>query len=228
MVGRGRWRVVVRSVVSGRRRTPVGGRGGLGKCRAAATCVGAHGPYEPPGDRHRRRNTLACRATWGAVHSSRAGRKKELGKNFCCVTTRRRNCGWLWCLRRRGGALTARPLGLGVLDFYGFILAPFGLPFGRLPATDLALAFGVLAVTLVPAPWQILLATAFAQANPGPRSSRTGTAAAIWTTITATHGSVCYPKGQPEGNALTFSSGAYQNPKRGTLANLYFRARTRQ
>ena len=65
-------------------------------------------------------------------------------------------------MRRRGGALTARPLGLGVLGFDGFILAPLGLPFGRLPATDRAQAFGVLAVTLVPAPWQILLATAFA------------------------------------------------------------------
>ena len=96
-------------------------------------------------------------------------------------------------MRRRGGALTARtmdPLGLGVLGFHGFILAPFGLPLGRLPATDLAQALGVLAITLVPAPWQVLLATAFAQADPDPRPSRTGTAAAIWTTITATHGSV--------------------------------------
>jgi len=86
--------------------------------------------------------------------------------------------------------LTALPLGLGVPGFHGFILASFGLSLGRLPATDLAQAFGVLAITLVPAPWQVHLATAFAQANPGPRSSRAGTAAAIWTTITATHGSV--------------------------------------
>ena len=76
-----------------------------------------------------------------------------------------------------------------MLGFYGFILAPFGLPLGRLPAADLAQAFGVLAVTLVPTLRQVLLATAFAQADPGPRSSRTGTAAAIWTTMTATHGS---------------------------------------
>ncbi len=85
---------------------------------------------------------------------------------------------------------TALPLGLGVPGFHGFILASFGLSLGRLPATDLTQAFGVLTITLVPAPWQVHLATAFAQTNPGARSSRTGTAAAIWTTITATHGSV--------------------------------------
>ena len=78
------------------------------------------------------------------------------------MTTRRRNCEWFWCLRRRGGALTARPLGLGVLGFYGFILTPFGLPLGRLPALDLAQAFRVLAVALVPTLRQVLLATAFA------------------------------------------------------------------
>ena len=92
-------------------------------------------------------------------------------------------------MRRRGGTLTAHPLGLGVLGFYGFILASFGLSFGRLPAPDLAEAFGDLAIMLVPAPWQVLLPAAFAQANPGPRSSWTGTPTAIWTIIIATHGS---------------------------------------
>ena len=138
-----------------------------------------HGPCEPPGDRHSSRNTPAGPATWGAVHSTPAGRTKELGKKSCCVTTRRRNCEWFWCLRRRGGALTARPLGLGVLGFYGFILTPFGLPLGRLPATDCAQAFGVLTVTLVPTLRQVLLPATLAQADPSPRSSRIDTAAAI-------------------------------------------------
>ena len=91
---------------------------------------------------------------------------------------------------RRCGAPTALPFRRGVLGFDRFIQATPGLPLGRLPALDLPQTLGVLAVTLVPTPWQVLLATAFAQANPGPRSSRTGTATAIWTTITATHGSV--------------------------------------
>jgi len=41
-------------------------------------------------------------------------------------------------LRRRYGTLTARSLGLGVLGFDSFILPPFRLSLGRLPASDLA------------------------------------------------------------------------------------------
>ena len=49
-------------------------------------------------------------------------------KNFCCVTTRRRNFRLLRGLWRRGGTLTARPLGLGVLGFDRLVLTPLGLP----------------------------------------------------------------------------------------------------
>ena|SRR5580692_12489406 len=90
-------------------------------------------------------------------------------KNFCCVTTRRRNFGLRRRLWRSGGAPTARPLRLGVLSFDGVVLAPFGLPLGRLPAPHQAPAFGVLAVTLIPTPRRVLVLTAFAQANPRPR-----------------------------------------------------------
>jgi hypothetical protein len=68
------------------------------------------------------------------------------------VTTRRHN---LWVLNGLGrglGALTARLLRLGVLGFDPGVLATLGLPPGCLPATNLALAFRVLAVALVPAP----------------------------------------------------------------------------
>ncbi len=144
---RGPCRVAVLTVARGRRRTRVGERDGLGKCRAAATCVRDRQPCEGPGGRHRSRNAPVCPATGWAVHSNLAGRTKQWEKNFCCVTTRCRNYGWLWCLGRRGGALTALPLGLSVLGFDGFILASFGLSLGRLPATDLTQAFGVLAIT---------------------------------------------------------------------------------
>ena len=100
-------------------------------------------------------------------------------KNFCCVTTRRRNLGVVWCLRRNSGTLTAHTFRRGVLGFDGIVLAPSGLPLRRLPAAELPQAFKVLAVTLVPTPWLVLAPTALAQAHPGPRSSRTGRAAAL-------------------------------------------------
>ncbi len=120
-------------------------------------------------------------------------------QNFCCVTTRRRNLGVLRCLRRRGATLTARTLILSVLGFARSVLASSRLPPRRLPATHLPPAFGVLAVTLVPTPRLVLVPTAFAQADPRPRSSRTGTAAALWITMTAAHGSVDLPRDSPGG-----------------------------
>ena len=70
---------------------------------------------------------------------------------------------------RRCGVLPARAFRLGMLGFDRFILAPLGLPLGRLPAPDFAEALGVLAIKLVLAPGQVLLSTAFAQANPSPQ-----------------------------------------------------------
>ena len=120
-------------------------------------------------------------------------------QNFCCVTTRRRNFWVFRCLRRRWGALTARTLRLGVLGFGRLIQTPPGLPSRRLPAAHLPQAFGVLAVTLVPTPRLVLVPTAFAQADSWPRTSRTGTAAALWLTMRAAHGSVDLPRDSPGG-----------------------------
>jgi hypothetical protein len=120
-------------------------------------------------------------------------------QNFCCVTTRRRNFGVLRCLRRRVAALTARTLSLGVLGFGRSVLASSRLPPRRLPAPDQPLAFRVLAITLVPTPRLVLVPTAFAQAHPRTRSARTGTAAALWSTMTAAHGSVDLPRDSPGG-----------------------------
>jgi len=151
-------------------------------------------------------------ASWPIAQDSRR-------KNLCCVTTRRRNFRRLRCLRRSRGTLTARPLGLGVLGLDRFILPPPGLPPGRLPAPYQAQALGILAVVLVPTFRLILASTAFAQADPRPRSSRPGTAAAISLIITLAHGRYA-PRGQPGENALTFSSGAYPTVKRRPSANL--------
>jgi hypothetical protein len=115
------------------------------------------------------------------------------------VTTRRRNFGVLECLRRRWGALTARTLRLGVLGSGRIVLASSRLPPRRLPAPDLPQAFGILAVTLVPTLRLVLVPAAFAQAEPCPWSSRTGTAAALWINMLAAHGSVDLPRDSPGG-----------------------------
>jgi hypothetical protein len=88
------------------------------------------------------------------------------GKKFCCVTTRCRGFWSLSSLGRRFGPLPARAFGLGVARFSLLGLAMFGLPPRRLPATDLALTFGLLTVTLIPAPRHVLAAAPFAQAGP--------------------------------------------------------------
>ena len=117
-------------------------------------------------------------APWPVAHGSRR-------KNSCCVTTRRRNLRWLRRLWRRGGALTARTFGLGVLGFGRIILSSFGLPLRRLPAPDQTQAFGILAIMLVPTPRLVLASTAFAQADARPRSSAT----TVWLIMMTAHGS---------------------------------------
>ena len=96
-------------------------------------------------------------------------------KTVRCVTTLRRKLGvlrWLW---RGFGSLTARPFRLGVPGFGSGVTSPPGLPLGRLPATNLPLTLGSLAITLVPATRLILATAALTQTNPYPRSSRSGT-----------------------------------------------------
>jgi len=87
------------------------------------------------------------------------------------VTTRRRNFGFVGRSWQRGGALTARSLGLGVLGFGGIILASLGLPPRRLPAPDQSQAFGVLTVSLVPTLGRVLAPAALAQADPRPTTA---------------------------------------------------------
>src|SRR5205807_276951 len=107
--------------------------------------------------------------------------------------SRRRHRGW--CRAGRVVLLSGapRPGGSVLLE---------ACPAASESATPLPLAFtiqhpahrltagGVLAVTLVGTPGLVVLATAFAQAEPRPRSSRPGTAAALWSTMRVAHGSV--------------------------------------
>ena len=64
------------------------------------------------------------------------------------------------------GPLAACAFGLGVAGFGLSRLAMSGLPPRRLPATNLALTFGLLTVALIPATRLVLAAAPFAQADP--------------------------------------------------------------
>ncbi len=163
---------------------------GHARCRDTATCLHDPGHCELPDGRRRRSSAPGCGSTAAAVHGTPAGRTRESKKNFCCVTTRRRNLRVLRCLGRGFGALAAHALSLRVLRFGCGIQAASGLPLRRLPAADLPLAFRILAVTLVPTPRLVLPSAAFAQADPRAWSSCTGTARALSFKVAGAHGSI--------------------------------------
>ena len=110
------------------------------------------------------------------------------GKKFCCVTTRRRRFWLLSGLGRGFGPLAARAFGLGMAGFGSGGLAMSGLPLGRQPAPDLALAFRVLAVALIPASRQVLAAAPFAQADPGAWSPPSGGRTVLGFIVKGAHG----------------------------------------
>ena len=202
--------------------------GGHARCRETATCVHDPGHCEQPDGRRRSSSAPGCGSSSAAVPGTPAGRTRESKKNFCCVTTRRRNLGVLRCLRRGFGSLAAHALRLRVLSFGGGIQAASGLPLRRLPAADLPLAFQILAVTLVPTPRLVLPSAAFAQADPRPRSSRTGTAAALWLKMAAAHGSIL-SQGIARGERVFVLLGRLSKPgTRQPFASLYAPEATRQ
>ena len=89
-------------------------------------------------------------------------------------------------LGRSGDALAAHTFCLGMLGFGFLLLAPSRLPPRRLPAPHQKQAFGVLAITLIPTPWLVLLSTPMAQTNARPRSAAT----VVWLIMTLAHGRV--------------------------------------
>jgi hypothetical protein len=97
-------------------------------------------------------------------------------------------------LRRGLGLAAARLLGRGVPCFDCGILAVPGLPSRSLPPANLALADGILAVTLIPLPGAILESTPFAQADPPSGTSYSGRDAAGWLIVVGAHGSVPLPR----------------------------------
>ena len=162
---------------------------GHSRCRVTAIYVRDRAHCELPAGKLSSSSAPGYGPSSGAVYGTLAGRIRESKKNFCCVTTRRRNLGVFRCLRRGFGTLAAHEFSLRVLGFGRGVLSSPGLPPRRLPAADLPLAFGILAVPLVPTPRLVLPSAAFAQAVPRARSSRTGTAGALWFIVAKAHGS---------------------------------------
>ena len=128
------------------------------------------------------------------VHNTPAGRTTNLKKNFCCVTTRRRNLLSLRRLWRSLGSLTASLLCCGVLGFDLGVLTAAALSLRRLPTANFAQAVRILAVALIPTPRHILTPAPFAQAEPqagSPRLGRplSGTTAVFEIIVEGAHGS---------------------------------------
>jgi hypothetical protein len=110
-----------------------------------------------------------------------------------------------------------------VLRFDRLVLTPAGLPPRRLPAPHQAEAFGILAVTLVPAPRLVLLSTPFSQTHPRPRSAAT----AVRLIMTLAHGSG-FSQGTARGECVFVLLGRFSKPTNRQSCHLYFRPRTRQ
>ena len=179
---------------------------GLLTCREIATCVHDREHCAPPDGRRGSSSGPGCGLNLEAVHSTPAGRIQEMKKNFCCVTTRRRNFWPLIRLGRRLGSLAAHALSLCVPGFDLGGLAPFGLPPSRLPTANLPQAFRILAIVLVPTPWLVLPPAAFAQTEPRARASHSGTAAALWFIVEGAHGS-CFSQGIARGECANILFG---------------------
>ncbi len=167
------------------------------KSRATATCVHDPGHCERLGGRRCSSSEPRCGASSRGVRGSPAGCITEGKKNLCCVTTRRRNFWTLSNLARGLSPLAALSLCLGVIGFGVRVLATFRLPLRRLPTVDLALAFRVLAVPLVPTPRVVLAFAPFVQAVPRARAARSGLGTVFSINVVVTHGRFGLPRESP-------------------------------
>ncbi len=200
MPGRG-WGLVAKRVAGARLGTPWPASYGPPRCRANAICVPDPGRCGGPDDRRGCNTVPGCGRSSRGIRGSRADRIGGGKKRSCRVTTLRRNS---WSLNRLGcglGPLAARPLRLGMAGFDISVLAMFGLSPRRLPAVDLAPAFRLLAVALVPRPRLIPAPAPFAEADPGTRPARPGRRAAPCLTVRSAHGRCHLPREARGGRA---------------------------
>jgi hypothetical protein len=168
------------------------------RCRERATCAPDLGHCESPDGRWGHSNEPGYGPTSRVIRNSRADRIREGKKRLCCVTTRRRCVLWNQSSLGDGlGALAARALGSGVLGFALGVPATLGLPPSGLPAADLALALGILAVTLIPAPRLVLAPAPFAQTDSRARSARSGPRTVLSRTLVRAQRRLNLPRESP-------------------------------
>ena len=117
---------------------------------------------------------LGCEASSREIHGSLVGRREEAKKRFCCVTTRGLNLSVLNGVRCSLSSLASLSFGLGVPGSDAGIEAMRNLPADRLPAPHLTQTFGILAITLMPAPRLVLATASFAQTRPQTGSTCSG------------------------------------------------------
>jgi hypothetical protein len=112
-------------------------------------------------------------------------------------------------LKREVRSLATFSLSICVASFGGSILAMLGLPPRCLPTTDLLQAFGILAITLVPAPWLILAPTSFAQAGSQTQPAYSGRTVMCCRTLAGAHGRCFLPR-EARGECVTILLGRYK------------------
>jgi hypothetical protein len=164
------------------------------RCRGRATCVHDLGHCGSLGGTPRSNTVPGCGGNSSEVRSSPAGRTRAGKKSLCCVTTRGHNVRAFNSLGRRPRSLAALFFRLGVAAPGGSVSAMSGLAPGGLPAIDLAQAFRILTVALVPGPGLIFAPASLAQADSRARTPPTGRTTACSRTLASAHGRCFLPR----------------------------------
>jgi hypothetical protein len=212
----------------GRPGSPGRVRGGLGTCRAATTCVRDRAPGEAPAGRRGSSSVPGCGPTSQVVHGTRAGRTKESAKKILLrdhAPAQLRASSLVAARRRHAGGAHVVPWHAGLWPHR---------PGAAWPAAAPPASAGPNAGIQGPGS----NAGSKPAAGSGGHSLCAGRSATAVVADWHDGGRLSYhdssprecvlPKGQPGGNALTFSSGAYQNGKRGSYDSLHFPRLTRQ
>lgn len=196
-------------------------------CRVQATCAPGRGHCETPVGRRDHSSVPGCGASPQATCGSLAGHITEEKKSVGSVTTRRRK---VWVVSRSGrgfGPLAACAFGLGMLGSDLGILASLGLSPRGLPTVDLAAAFRLLTIALIPGPGLILSPTPFAQADPRSRSASSTWRMAFALILRDTQGRLI-SHGKARGECVSILLGSIQTRTRRWLVSLRQLAGTRQ
>lgn len=227
MALRPRRAVAVRAAAGGRPDTHRHASSDHPGCRATATCVRDRGRCAWPAGRRGRSSVPGCGVKARGLRGSLAGRRGEEKKSASCVTTLGGKLRVLLNLALGPGPLAARAFGLSVLgsDLGGLAarrLSPRGLP-----AADLATAFRLLTIALIPGSRFVLAPTPFAQADPRACAARSSRTAGFPLNLGIAHGRLV-SHGKSSGRVCYHPPRAYRKRTRRLLSSLKSSGRTRQ